>query len=284
MNRWFCIGNGESRKPLNLDSLREYGKIIGCNALYRHFTPDVLISVDHEISHEVYRSGYCKENVAYLRDWNRMPEHSYELLTDLNLISETNQKNYIDENEKGDRTEFVMHGINIDQMKKLKSEIVEKNPDLPKQDLDLMFTRGGLWITWLEESDKASSTIDALTGGDYGFSSGPLSSLIATYKYKADEVYFIGHDLYSEDEYVNNIYKNTNCYLVDKATAVYCGNWIQQHKLVFDKFPQTQFYKVNPKDSAKINKRVGEWNECENLHYINYNDLLKKFKNIVYDE
>jgi hypothetical protein len=284
MNRWFCIGNGESRKPLNLDSLREYGKIVGCNALYRHFTPDVLISVDHEISHEVYRSGYCKENITYMKNWNRMPEQSYELLTDLNLISETNQKNYIDESEKFDRKEFAIHGINIDQMKKIKTAVVEKNPDSPKQYLDLLLSRGGLWITWLEEIDKASSTIDALGGSDYGFSSGPLSSLIATYKYEADEIYFLGHDLYSEDEYVNNIYKNTNLYLVDKATAVYCGNWIQQHKLVFDKFPQTQFYKVNPNTDSKISQPIEEWSECSNVHYTNYNDLNKKFKNIVYDE
>ena len=40
--RVFCIGNGESRAPIDLIKLRPHGKIYGCNGLYRDFTPDVL--------------------------------------------------------------------------------------------------------------------------------------------------------------------------------------------------------------------------------------------------
>ena len=41
--RWviFCIGNGESRKNFDLERLRPFGKIYGCNGLYRDFTPDI---------------------------------------------------------------------------------------------------------------------------------------------------------------------------------------------------------------------------------------------------
>ena len=49
MSNIFLIGNGESRKGFNLDTLKPHGKIYGCNALYREFTPDVLVSVDHGI-------------------------------------------------------------------------------------------------------------------------------------------------------------------------------------------------------------------------------------------
>ena len=45
VKRVFCIGNGESRKGFDLEKLRPYGKIYGCNALYRDFTPgDVQIN------------------------------------------------------------------------------------------------------------------------------------------------------------------------------------------------------------------------------------------------
>ena len=42
MKTVFCIGNGQSRAPVDLIKLRPQGKIYGCNGLYRDFTPDVL--------------------------------------------------------------------------------------------------------------------------------------------------------------------------------------------------------------------------------------------------
>ena len=65
MSKAFCIGNGESRKGFDLEILRPHGKIYGCNALYRDFTPDVLVAVDHGICHEIYNSGYCQKNEAW---------------------------------------------------------------------------------------------------------------------------------------------------------------------------------------------------------------------------
>ena len=37
----FCIGNGESRTPVDLIKLKPQGKMYGCNGLYRDFIPDV---------------------------------------------------------------------------------------------------------------------------------------------------------------------------------------------------------------------------------------------------
>ena len=71
MSNVFCIGNGKSRKDFNLEKLRPHGKIYGCNALYRTFTPDVLTAVDHGIMHEIYHSGYCNKNETWFRDWNK---------------------------------------------------------------------------------------------------------------------------------------------------------------------------------------------------------------------
>jgi len=34
-SRVFVLGNGESRKNVNLDDLKSVGPVYGCNALYR---------------------------------------------------------------------------------------------------------------------------------------------------------------------------------------------------------------------------------------------------------
>lgn len=50
------IGNGASRKSLNLESLRNKGTIFGCNALYRDFEPDYLVAIDDKIIKEIEES------------------------------------------------------------------------------------------------------------------------------------------------------------------------------------------------------------------------------------
>lgn len=49
MTTGFVIGNGESRKGIDLNLLKPYGPIFGCNALYRDFVPDALITVDEQM-------------------------------------------------------------------------------------------------------------------------------------------------------------------------------------------------------------------------------------------
>ena len=62
----FVIGNGASRKNVNLDILKQHGKIIGCNALYRDFTPDHLFANDSIILHEILSSDYTKHHEVFL--------------------------------------------------------------------------------------------------------------------------------------------------------------------------------------------------------------------------
>mgnify|MGYP003706184945 CR=1 FL=1 len=71
MDRIFVLGNGRSRLGLNLNSLRTAGKVFGCNALYRDFTPDILFATDPGITKEIEQSGYPESNVFY----TRKPEH-----------------------------------------------------------------------------------------------------------------------------------------------------------------------------------------------------------------
>ena len=63
----FVLGNGTSRKAIDLTSLKQHGKIYGCNALYRDFKPDVLIATDKPISEEIQNSGYSLTHHFYTR-------------------------------------------------------------------------------------------------------------------------------------------------------------------------------------------------------------------------
>ena len=80
MTKIFCIGNGESRKDFDLYKLKPFGKIYGCNGLYRDFAPDVLVAMDFNICHEIYRSGYAFDNIVYLKEWEKNPASMYEKL------------------------------------------------------------------------------------------------------------------------------------------------------------------------------------------------------------
>jgi hypothetical protein len=53
----FVIGNGTSREPISLHSLKPFGKIYGCNALYRDFMPDCLVAVDTKMVLELNKAG-----------------------------------------------------------------------------------------------------------------------------------------------------------------------------------------------------------------------------------
>jgi hypothetical protein len=65
-NVGFVIGNGESRTGFDLNLLMPIGKVFGCNALYRDFTPDLLFCMDEGITWEVRESGFFP---FIYRDW-----------------------------------------------------------------------------------------------------------------------------------------------------------------------------------------------------------------------
>ena len=66
-----CIGNGESRKDFDLNKLNGHNTI-GCNALYRDYTPKILVAMDYKLCHEIYRSGYAFKNKVYLKEWDKI--------------------------------------------------------------------------------------------------------------------------------------------------------------------------------------------------------------------
>ena len=275
MTKVFCIGNGESRKNFNLDLLKPYGKIYGCNALYREYTPDVLVSVDHGIMHEIYQSGYCYTNETWFRDWTRVPEHMYESMVYAGLsqvdIEELNKWHIKNENKKTDEKEFVMHGANLSGLVTIRRQNKEK--------FERRISQNVLCVSWVKDNDKAYNVMDVMPNNrDLGWAAGPTSGYIAVKKDSPTDVYLLGHDLNSTTGTVNNLYKGTKYYVVPEHGPTPSVNWITQWKQLFNENKNINFYKVNSnlKGEDRVNRRVYEWEEVKNIHYITYENLLDK--------
>lgn len=67
MNRAFVLGNGTSRAGIDLAKLQLFGYVYGCNALYREFVPNILVSTDKPIAERIQNEGYAKSNKFYTR-------------------------------------------------------------------------------------------------------------------------------------------------------------------------------------------------------------------------
>lgn len=63
----FVLGNGISRRSISVTELQQQGKIYGCNALHREFTPDVLVATDRPIATHIQETGYSAKNCFYTR-------------------------------------------------------------------------------------------------------------------------------------------------------------------------------------------------------------------------
>ncbi len=275
MTKVFCIGNGESRKSFNLDLLKPHGKVYGCNALYREYTPDVLVSVDHGIMHEIYQSGYCYKNETWFRDWTKVPDHMYESMVYAGLskidIEELNKWHIKNENKRTDEKEFVMHGANLSGL----VTILKQNKDKFQRRI----SQNVLCVSWVRDDDKANNLMDIMPNNrDLGWAAGPTSGYIAVKRDKPTEVYLLGHDLNSTTGKVNNMYKGTKYYVVPEHGPTPSVNWITQWKQLFTQNPHINFYKVNTnmKGEDRVNTRIHEWHEIQNIQYITYEILLDK--------
>ena len=225
IKRVFAIGNGESRKSIDLNELQSHGIVYGCNALYRDFTPDALVCVDPVMKTEIWNTDYLLENKAYFKDW-----------TDAKPLP----------NYSGSVILPTMPGV-LDSPKK----ITNSNDVIEKKFPDDVFR--------------------------CGWASGPTSVMVACIEEEPDEVYLIGHDLYSPTENFNNVYKDSKNYLGTLAAACPPDNWITQLKWCFNDFgvgpdkEPIQFYHVNP-----IKQQPEEWKHLVNIHPTTLDEMWKR--------
>lgn len=81
MNRAFVLGNGTSRQNFNCESLKKYGKVYACNAIYRDFIPDYLVAVDPKMVVELNENG-IQNLVPVWTNYN----HRYKEIPNLNIF------------------------------------------------------------------------------------------------------------------------------------------------------------------------------------------------------
>jgi len=80
-NLAFVLGNGTSRRGIDLTTLKNIGTVYGCNALYREFSPDYLIAVDVKMILEINKSGYQNFHEVWTN-----PNRAYERMKNFNYF------------------------------------------------------------------------------------------------------------------------------------------------------------------------------------------------------
>ena len=89
--------------------------------------------------------------------------------------------------------------------------------------------------------------------------SGPYAVLIAANYSHEREVKLLGFDLYSKNQLINNVYKDTNGYKESTSAAIDSRYWIHQIGMVFQCFPKTKFI-VYQEDGWELPKAWKERN------------------------
>lgn len=63
----FVLGNGVSRRPIDINLLKSRGEVYACNAVYRTHTVTALVATDRPIATEIQAAGYAQTNRFYTR-------------------------------------------------------------------------------------------------------------------------------------------------------------------------------------------------------------------------
>ena len=59
------LGNGESRRGIDIDDLKEKGTVFACNGVYRTHRPHYLIAVDPKMINEIAETDYMIHNKVW---------------------------------------------------------------------------------------------------------------------------------------------------------------------------------------------------------------------------
>ncbi len=278
MSNLFVLGNGESRKHIPVDMLKYSGKVWGCNGMYREHKLDGLIAVDPMLTHTIYRSGYAHENPCYFRSWDWAPVDHYDMMKEANLSNLANPKvrewKY---NPEGHYLSFVIHGTSA----------VHQN-----RDSDRWKGEGfeNVYITWLYGNAKITQLKEVMNDyygagwegedvgpEDPGWCSGASAMYIACKVEKPKKCYLLGMDMYSNTDYVNNLFKDTFGYVSGDETAVTPNNWVLQKAKCMLRYKDIEFIKVNPDNNPRISKVIPAWQGLPNLSYMTMKEFEKKF-------
>ena len=73
----FVLGNGESRRGIDINDLKEKGTVFACNGVYRTHQPHWLVAVDPKMMLEIAESDYAVQNKVYSNfnsQYNKVPK------------------------------------------------------------------------------------------------------------------------------------------------------------------------------------------------------------------
>lgn len=211
----FVLGNGPSRK--NIDVSKLDGTIIGCNACYRDFTPDVICATDAGIMSDIIESGYDGKCYFTHNSWNLLPASAYD-----SLVNGTEHVTY----RRFDCEYFVYISGLDGEVKKSQSYIIW----IPKGMEDKIKNIGEEVLGWSTGTSALHIACQDFTCNDY------------------EKVYLLGFD--HHNNYYDNIYTDTEHYFskdskrVDGWKAEY-NNWDKQLFKVIEEHPALQFFWVN---------------------------------------
>ena len=210
----FVLGNGPSRANINPSKLD--GTVIGCNACYRDFNPDVICAIDAGIISEITKSDFDGKCYFTHNSWNLLPAESYDGL-----------KYGLDGNEKETYRRFDdEHFVYISGLDKNCSE-------------------GENYIIWLRRGKE--DKIRNIGSEVIGWSTGTSALHVACRDFTCDDyekVYLLGFDHHVD--YYANLYTNTEHYFNrDRNMRSEYNKWDEQILKVVKEHPALQFIWVN---------------------------------------
>ena len=211
----FVLGNGPSRKNIDISKLD--GTVIGCNACYRDFTPDVICATDAGIISDIIESGYDGQCYFTHNSWNLLPEEAYD-----SLANGTEHTTY----RRFDSEYFVYISGLAANCIQTKSYIIW----VPKGMENKIKNIGEEVLGWSTGTSALHIACRDFTCNDY------------------EKVYLLGFD--HHNNYYDNIYTDTEHYFskdskrVDGWKAEY-NNWDKQIFKVIEEHPALQFIWVN---------------------------------------
>jgi len=92
MNIACVIGNGPSRRELDLDCINATMYTYGCNAIYRDFIPNYLISMDWAIVEEILTNNIHHRTNFYTQDAAQFNHISVEKKEHINWLKPMNKR------------------------------------------------------------------------------------------------------------------------------------------------------------------------------------------------
>ncbi len=230
-------GNGESRREVRYN---EWTTTWGCNAIYRDFTVDNLVSVDYNMQQEIYESGYVKNNKCHFADWDILPpEFGYE-----SLIMGWGDGGVHQTTEMPEQRGCVVQGKTKESVEENIKEIMAQNPHADENDLRIKMSYNvGLFITHLGE-DMVNDI-----GYPKGWSTGNTAIHLACQQ-GAKELYMVGFDGNEFDKPINNMYKGTKNYVSESAKGFNPIIWNNQFNTIVKEFPNVMFIQIGDKDET----------------------------------